>query len=73
MEITIATRRFTDLDANTTLVDRMVRRGRSFYLIEEPARPGEAVREIPCTRRRVFEWLREMPEQIERTVIVHSK
>jgi hypothetical protein len=69
MEITIATRRFTDdLDLNTTLVDRMVRRGRRFYLVEEPARPGEAVREIRYKRREVFEWLRLMPEQIERAV-----
>lgn len=71
MEITIATRRFTDLDDSTMLVDRMVRRGRCFYLIEEPAHPGEAVREIRYKRREVFEWLRLMPEEIERAVITN--
>lgn len=51
------------------LIDRVVRRGRRFCLIEEPAQPNEAAREIRYARRRVLEWLREMPEQIERAVV----
>jgi hypothetical protein len=63
---------FTDFDdSTTTLVDRMVRRGRRFYLVEEPAYPGEAVREIRYKRREVFGWLRLMPEEIERAVITN--
>lgn len=75
MEFAFATRRWTEHCPKTqqehVFVDRMIRRGRSFYLIEEPAYPGQAVREIRYTRRRVFEWLREMPEQIERAVIAN--
>ncbi len=72
MEFAFATRRWTEHCPKTqreyVYVDRMVRRGRDFYLIEEPSQPGEEVHETRYTLRQVFAWLREMPEQIERAV-----
>jgi hypothetical protein len=71
--ITIAIRRYTDycprMRAEYLLVDRIERQGRRLFLIEGPEPGGlEVVR--PISLRYAFEWLRELPEQIERTVIV---
>ncbi|MEO6945388.1 MAG: hypothetical protein ABI146_08225 [Nitrobacter sp.] len=72
MEIKIATRYYADYCPLTKteypIIDRMVRRGRQFFLIEGPARPGESEIEKRYTLRQVFEWLQELPEQIERAV-----
>lgn len=71
-DITIATRRYVGLCLRTRteypLVDRIARRGRRLFLIEG-SEPGgrEVVR--PISLSYAFEWLRELPEQIERTVI----
>lgn len=54
------------------LIDRMVRRGDWFFLIEEPEKRGEPEVEKPCSLEEVFEWLNEWPETIERTVITNS-
>lgn len=72
-DFTFATRLFKGYCIKTQtdypLIDRMVRRGRRFYLIEEPGRPGDVRVERRYTPRQVFEWLREMPEQIKRAVL----
>jgi hypothetical protein len=51
------------------LIDRLVRKGRRLFLIEGPEPGGrEVVR--PISLGYAFQWLRELPEQIERTVIL---
>lgn len=71
--ITIATRRYMGFCPRTSTdypcVDRLVRRGGKFVLIESPDRPGDAEVEKPYSLPAVFVWLREFPWQIERTVI----
>ncbi|MEK9282824.1 hypothetical protein MTR72_24870 [Bradyrhizobium sp. ISRA442] len=72
---TIAIRRYDNYDPTTQqaypLVDRMVRKAcGSFFLIEGPERPGDPEVEKPYSLEHVFEWLRDCPWQIERTVIV---
>lgn len=72
-DITIATRRYMGLCPFTSTdypcVDRMVRRGGKFILIESPDRPGDPEAEIPYSLPAVYAWLREFPWQIERTVV----
>jgi hypothetical protein len=70
--IDIATRRYFDRCPRTgqeyQLIDRLVRRGARLFLIEGPEPGGrEVVRSISL--KHAFEWLQELPEQIERTVI----
>jgi hypothetical protein len=70
--IEIAIRQYFDRCPRTgqeyQLIDRLVRKGRRFFLIEGPEPGGrEVVR--PISLGYAFEWLRELPEQIERTVI----
>jgi hypothetical protein len=72
-EITIATRHYVGICLRTEteypLVDRIERRGRRLFLIEGPEPGGlEVVR--PISLGYAFQWLSELPEQIERTVIV---
>lgn len=72
--ITIATRRYMGLCPVTMsdypCVDRMVRRpDGKFILIESPDRPGDPEVVKPYSLAGVFDWLRELPWQIERTVI----
>jgi hypothetical protein len=43
--------------------------GRSLFLIDGPEPGGREVVK-PIGLRYAFEWLRQLPEQIERTVIV---
>jgi hypothetical protein len=50
------------------LIDRLVRKGRQFFLIEGPEL-GEREVVKPISLGYAFQWLRELPEQIERTVI----
>jgi hypothetical protein len=74
--ITIATRRYVDYcprtNTETQLVDRMVRKGGKFFLIEEPEKAGGLEVVKSYSLERVFEWLQECPWQIERTVIVNE-
>lgn len=50
------------------LIDRLVRKGRRLFLIEGPEPGGrEVVR--PISLGYAFQWLRELREQIRRTVI----
>lgn len=70
--ITIATRRYFCYGIKEQLVDRMVRKPcGSFVLIEGPEEPGGLEVEKPYSVEQVFEWLRELPWQIERTVIAN--
>lgn len=74
---TIAIRRYDNFHPATQsaqpLVDRMVRKPcGSFALIEGPERPGDPEVEKPYSLDGVFEWLRECPWQIERTVIANE-
>ncbi|MEE4417429.1 hypothetical protein [Klebsiella pneumoniae] len=74
---TIAIRRYDNYCPSTQstqpLVDQMVRKScGSFFLIEGPERPGELEVEKPYSLEQVFEWLRECPWQIERTVIANE-
>jgi hypothetical protein len=41
---------------------------RSFVLIVAGEKPGDPEVEEPYSLDRVFEWLRELPEQIERAI-----
>jgi hypothetical protein len=71
--ITIATRHYIGncprMRAEYPLVDRIVRRGKRLFLIEGPEPGGrEVVR--PISLGYAFQWLGELPEQIERTVIL---
>lgn len=51
------------------LIDRLARKGRRLFLIEGPEPGGrEVVR--PISLRYAFQWLSELPEEIERNVIV---
>jgi hypothetical protein len=73
-DITIATRIFDDHDPANGIThevkDRMVRKPcGSFYLIEGPDRPGALEVVKPYSLQGVYEWLQELPWQIERTVI----
>jgi hypothetical protein len=72
-EITIATRRYIGLCLRTgteyPLVDRIVRRGKRLVLVEGPEPGGrEVVR--PISLGYAFQWFSELPEEIERAVIV---
>ena len=67
MQITIATRHHPTLDGYP-LIDRLVRKGRRLFLIESPEPGGREVVK-PISLRYAFQWLREMPDQIERAVI----
>lgn len=50
------------------LIDRLVRKGRRLFLIEGPEPGGrEVVR--PISLGYAFQWLSELPEEIERVVI----
>lgn len=71
--INIAIRRYFGRCQHTgedyQLIDRLVRKGRRLFLIEGPEPGGrEVVR--PISLGYAFQWLSELPEQIERTVIV---
>ena len=71
----IAIRRYsyfcTDTQTEYAYEDRMVRKSRrSFVLIQSPDRPGDPEVERPYSLKQVFRWLREGPEQIERTVVM---
>jgi hypothetical protein len=70
--IEIAIRQYFDCCPRTgqeyQLIDRLVRKGRRLFLIEGPEPGGrEVVR--PISLGYAFQWLSELPEQIERTVI----
>jgi hypothetical protein len=74
-DILIATRHYHDLDPKTgeeyELRDRLLRTGeRSFVLMVAGEMPGDPEVAKPISLTYAFEWLRELPEQIERTVIV---
>lgn len=48
----------------------MVRKSNgTFALIQSPDRPGDPEVEKPYSLSAVFAWLRELPWQIERTII----
>jgi len=70
-EINIATRHYIGICLRTgteyPLVDRIVRRGQA-SLPDRRTGAVEAVR--PISLGYAFEWLSELPEEIERTVIV---
>jgi hypothetical protein len=72
-EITIATRHYVGLCLHTgrkyPLVDRIVRRGRRLFLIEGPEPGGREVVK-PISLGYAFQWLSELPEEIERPLIV---
>lgn len=73
-DITIATRIFDNLDPSRGIAyevrDRMVRKPcGSFYLIEGPGRPGEPEVVTPYSLQAVYDWLQDLPEQIERAVV----
>ncbi len=68
MQITIATRRYHVCGIERPLVDRIVRKGRRLFLIEGPE-PGGLEVVKPISLGYAFQWLRELPEQIERAVI----
>ena len=54
-------------------MDRVARkRCGSFVLVERPEEPGSPEVERPYSAQQVFEWLREFPWQIERTVIANE-
>ncbi|MCA1510556.1 hypothetical protein [Bradyrhizobium sp. NBAIM01] len=71
-----ATRVFDDINPTTRewheIRDRMVRTADGcFYLIEGPGiNPGDREVVTPYSLNAVFAWLRDCPEQIERTVVV---
>jgi hypothetical protein len=70
----IATRVYHDFNPVTgeeyELRDRLFRTGeRSFALMVAGELPGDPEVEKPYSLKGVFEWLRELPWQIERTVI----
>lgn len=72
--ITFATRRYMGFcpitETDYPCVDRMVRRlDGKFILIESPDRPGEPEVVRPYSLPAVFRWMKELPWQIERTVI----
>jgi hypothetical protein len=51
--------------------DRMMRTpDGKFYLIEGPGRPGEPEVVTPYSLQAVYHWLQDLPEQIERAVIM---
>ena len=59
-----------DLIGRVMCRDRLVRTPRGkFYLIEEPAQPGELEVVKAITLSDVFDWYRIEPWQIERTII----
>jgi hypothetical protein len=75
IDILIATRIFGNSDplngVEYEVRDRMVRKPcGSFYLIEGPGRPGEPEVVTPYSLQAVYGWLQDLPEQIERNVIV---
>jgi hypothetical protein len=77
-DITIATRHYHDFDPKTgeqfELQDRMVRKPcGSFVLYIAGEKPCDPEICEPFSLERVFEWLRELPCQIERTVIAGSQ
>jgi hypothetical protein len=61
------TRRYLSFDGHP-LRDRLTRKGGRFSIIESPEPGGREVVK-PISLRYAFQWLREMPEQIERNVI----
>ncbi len=70
--IEIAIRQYFDRCPRTgqeyRLMDRLVRKGRRLFIIEGPEPGGrEVVR--PISLGYAFQWLSELPEEIERTVI----
>ena len=71
----IATRIYHDFDPKTgreyELRDRMYRKGAcdSFVLMVAGELPGDPEVETPYSLDRVFDWYRDCPEQIERTVV----
>jgi hypothetical protein len=71
--IDIATRRYFDRCPRTgqeyRLTDRLVRKGRRLFLIEVPEPGGREVVK-PISLGYAFQWLSELPEEIERAVIV---
>lgn len=70
-DFTFAVRRYLGMKGQP-LIDRMARKScGSFVLIEGPEEPGGLEVERPYSAEQVFEWLREFPWQIERTVVAH--
>jgi hypothetical protein len=70
--IEIAIRRYLGRCLHTgqdyPLIDRLVRKGRRLYLIEGPEPGGREVVK-PISLGYAFQWLSELPEEIERAVI----
>jgi hypothetical protein len=72
--ILIATRHYDDFDPCTgeryDLQDRMLRRAcGSFVLMTAGEKPGDPEVEEAYSLAGVFEWLRELPEQIKRSFV----
>jgi hypothetical protein len=54
--------------------DRMVRKPcGTFYLIKGPGKPGQPEVVTPYSLQAVYDWLQDLPEQIERGVIVGGR
>jgi hypothetical protein len=73
----IATRHYHDFDPKPGQEfeprDRLLRKAcGSFALMVAGERPGDSEVEKPYSLEHVFEWLRELPRQIERTAIVNE-
>jgi hypothetical protein len=77
-DFVFATRIFSDFDPSTgrecEIRDHMVRKTcGSFHLIEGPGvKPGSREVVTPYSLEGVFEWLKDCPWQIERTVVCPS-